>query len=214
MQNRVTTSQAGTVARRLAAVLLFFMIAASCSRATRELFFDIQAQPASAEKAPESTAPAESATPEVPAQPTDPRALAPDSANPELPRPAIESVDTWEQAQAMLPKDSRKGADWVAALEQGIVRPRTGADPKTALAAIFKYDFIIETEDPKNDAYFPHSAHTQWLGCENCHTALFARRRNPATMKDMMKGASCGYCHGRKSVAFELRNCSRCHPNR
>ena len=130
------------------------------------------------------------------------------------PRPDIEETLDWETALEMLPKDYKKQADWVAAMEQGIVRPRGGADPMSQYAAIFQWDFIIAAEKPKNEAYFPHSAHTQWLGCKNCHTGIYPYRRNPATMKEMRAGASCGTCHGKKNVAFSLKQCKRCHLKR
>ena len=57
--------------------------------------------------------------------------------------PAIESVMQWEQVEATLPKHEKGGIDWMEALEQGLVRPRTGPDPKAADAAAFKYDFFI-----------------------------------------------------------------------
>jgi len=79
---------------------------------------------------------------------------------------------------------------------------------------LFKYDFIIQSDKPRNEAYFPHSAHTEWLGCKNCHISLYPYKRNPATMKEMKKGESCGNCHGKENVAFALRQCKRCHLNR
>ena len=124
----------------------------------------------------------------------------------------IESLTKWEDVLEALPKDYKKDADWSAAVEQGIIRPRTGADPRAQLASIFKYDFIISAENPKNDAFFPHSAHTEWLGCKNCHMTIYPNKRNPSKMRDMKKGASCGACHGK--VAFSLKQCKRCHLNK
>ncbi len=129
-------------------------------------------------------------------------------------RPLIEEVLDWQQALAMLPKDYKGKADWSAALEQGVVRPRSGKDPRAQYASVFKYDFIMPAEKPKNEAYFPHSAHTEWLGCKNCHISIYPYKRNPATMKEMKKGASCGTCHGKENVAFSLKACKRCHLNR
>ncbi len=136
-------------------------------------------------------------------------AFAPDSATE---RPALETVLDWEEALTLLPRDYKDKADWTAAWKQGLVRPRTGTDPSARDAVAFKYDFVIAAQNPKNDAYFPHSAHTVWLGCENCHTRLYPYKRNPASMREMRKGASCGVCHG--NVAFSLKQCKRCHLNK
>lgn len=129
---------------------------------------------------------------------------------PDLPPPEIEKYLSWEKAAEMLPKQ-KKNVDWSAALRDGVVRPRTLGDPRAADASMFKYDFIIETEKEKFNAIFPHSAHTGWLGCENCHTAIYPLKRNPSSMKEMRKGESCGRCHDK--VAFSLKQCKRCHIN-
>ena len=130
------------------------------------------------------------------------------------PRPEIESVMEWKQVKKQLPKDYKKNIDWSLALEEGLIRPRVGKDPKALLATAFQYDFMIKGEEPDEDAFFPHSAHTVWLGCKNCHNpTLYPYKRNPATMKEMKKGASCGACHGKKKVSFSLKACDRCHIN-
>ena len=182
-------------------LFVFFMslLLVSCSPCTRSLFFDIPPSK------PKPVVVEETATK------TDPLSLS-FGVDPNAERPPIEAALNWEEALAMLPKDYKKKADWSAAVKQGLVRPRTGADPRSQFATTFKYDFIMEAEKPKNEAYFPHSAHTEWLGCKNCHISLYPYKRNPATMKEMRKGASCGVCHG--NVAFSLKQCKRCHLNR
>ena len=194
--------------------LLFFclvIIMGSCSTKTRQLFFDIP--PPSPQKLAEQArmqAELEAANnPEPEEQTSTPMLGLYDESRP---RPDIESLSNWEDVLEALPKDYKKKADWSAAIEQGIVRPRPGADPRTLLATAFQYDFIIAAEKPKNEGYFPHSSHTQWLGCKNCHTSIYPYKRNPATMKEMRAGESCGTCHGK--VAFSLKQCKRCHLNR
>lgn len=64
------------------------------------------------------------------------------------------------------------------------------------------------------DVIFPHSVHTYWLGCKNCHPKIFNPKlgANPMSMKAIWEGRYCGKCHG--SVAFPLgpdENCRRCH---
>ena len=194
--------------------LLFFclLISVSCSTGTRQLFFDIP--PPNKEKlAEQARLQAELEAVDLPEQEDNQFSMFQALDN-NQPRPEIESLNSWEDVLEILPKDYKKKADWSAALEQGIVRPRPGEDPRALLATIFQYDFIIAAEKPKNEAYFPHSAHTEWLGCKNCHMTIYPNKRNPATMKEMKKGASCGTCHGKDNVAFSLKQCKRCHLNR
>lgn len=201
----------------IAALVLFcLLIGVSCSTATRQLFFDIQPPTAEeiAEKNRQENARREAVLDEIPDQYTDSKAMAFGAATNNGPRPEIESATTWEQVMELLPKDNKKKVDWSAAAEQDLIRPRYGADPSTQFATAFKYDFIMPAENPKNEAYFPHSAHTAWLSCNNCHMAIFPYKRNPATMKEMRAGASCGTCHGKKNVAFDISNCKRCHLKR
>ena len=114
----------------------------------------------------------------------------------------------------MIQKNYKKNIDWSSALERGLIRPRVGTETSSLWATAFKWDFIIKGEEPDDDAYFPHSAHTMWLGCKNCHNPdLYPYKRNPTTMKEMKRGASCGACHGRKNVSFSLKACDRCHIN-
>ena len=190
--------------------LLFLLLLPiiSCSTSTRQLFFDIPppSEHEQAEQARQEAAQSEAMSREA-ANGNGGMAVAEDN----LPTPMAEEHLSWERLQEELPQHELGGVDWNAALEEGLIRPRTGADPKAKDAAAFKYDFIIEGKKPKFDAIFPHSAHTGFLGCENCHTALFPYRRNPAKMKAMRKGESCGACHGK--VAFSLKQCKRCHLN-
>jgi c(7)-type cytochrome triheme protein len=181
------------------------MMLLSCSSATRQLFFDI---PAPSQEEQEDKLQEQKAAQSEANQATGISGPAGEAA---LPPPPVEQHLNWEKAQEELPEHPNGGIDWPEALDQGLVRPRPGPDPKAADAAAFKYDFIIEGKNPKFDALFPHSAHTGWLGCQNCHTAIFPKKRNPAKMKDMRKGESCGACHDK--VAFSLKQCKRCHIN-
>lgn len=213
MQKWANTFKNGTKATIAALVLFYLLIAISCSTATRQLFFDIPPPSAqqNAELAQLELEAALKAAREEQGQETDPLFGLLDD---DEPRPPIEETLDWAEALEMLPKDYKKKADWSAALEQGVIRPRPGPDPSTLFATMFKWDFIIAAEKPKNEAYFPHSAHTEWLGCKNCHMTIYPYKRNPATMKEMKKGVSCGTCHGKNNVAFSLKQCKRCHLNR
>ena len=123
-------------------------------------------------------------------------------------RPPIESVTTWEEALEYLPTDPKGRVDWVAALRDGIVQPRA-LEPEDMIARSFQMDFTIPSDKPKFEAWFPHSAHTEWLGCRNCHGSVFKYASNEMSMKSMRKGEYCGACHNK--VAFSLKECGRCH---
>jgi len=59
---------------------------------------------------------------------------------------------------------------------------------------------------------FPHSSHTLWLDCSNCHPAPFVAKAgaNTIMMADIFRGKYCGMCHDR--VAFvTFFSCARCH---
>ena len=216
MQIRAMALKTKTRAMQIALVLFCLLIAVSCSTKTRQLFFDIPEPSAAelAEQARQDQARQEATLAALENQQTDTKALFSPMNDDDQPRPAIEATLDWQQALEMLPTDYKGKPDWSAALEQGLVRPRGGSDPMSPYATMFKWDFIIEAEKPKNEAYFPHSAHTGWLGCKNCHMSIYPYKRNPATMKEMKKGASCGTCHGKDKVAFSLKQCKRCHLNR
>ena len=217
------------------ALIPFVMLTVfACSTETRQLFFDIQ--PPTAEKLTKKSPKQKDST--VSRAQGEGFAMSssmfmlPSVINENAPPPAIEEVMDWEKAEEMLPKDEEDNVDWSAALRQGLIRPRTGSDPRTLWMTSFQWDFVIrateeededEDEDDEDeddeeggnedDAYFPHSAHTQWLSCKNCHMTIYPYRRNPATMKEMKKGKSCGVCHGKDKVAFSLKACDRCHLN-
>lgn len=203
-------------AAKVALVFLCLLVFAACSVKTRQLFFDIQPPTAEeiAEKIRKENARRQATQTPVVKQETDSKSFGSFQANDNQPRPAIESVTNWLQALELLPKDYKKNPDWAAAVEQDLVRPRFGADATTQYVPAFKYDFIMPHDKPKNEAYFPHSTHTAWLSCQNCHMTIFPYKRNPATMKEMRSGASCGACHGKKNVAFSLSACKRCHLKR
>jgi c(7)-type cytochrome triheme protein len=208
--------KSGTRAAFAALVLFCLLIAASCSTSTRQLFFDIQPPTAAeiAEKNRQENARRGAVVAEGVQQYEDSKSFGSAQKYDNQPRPEIESATTWEQVVELLPKDYKKKTDWAAAVEQGLIRPRTGMDHTSEYVKAFQYDFIMPSEKPKNEAYFPHSAHTAWLNCKNCHMTIYPYKRNPATMKEMRNGASCGTCHGKNNVAFSLSNCKRCHLKR
>ena len=182
----------------------------SCSPAARSLFFDIPEPGPEPVAGPETTdqAGAQQQPPgSAPGLQTSPQHLADVEEN----RPPIEAALTWEEALEQLPKDDMGQPDWVAALRDGVIMPRA-MDSDDRRAELFKLDFFLKGPNPMFDAYFPHSSHLQWTGCDSCHPAVFKYKDNEISMAAINQGQYCGTCHGK--VAFSLKQCKRCHLNR
>jgi len=73
-------------------------------------------------------------------------------------------------------------------------------------------DIVFKEEDAGN-VTFPHAAHIDMYGCEDCHPRLFRPQqgRNKATMEDMEKGKSCGACHDGDTAFSVAEDCESCH---
>ena len=187
-------------------LLLALLLPVACSEESLDLFFDIPA-PTPEELAAEARAEAEAArAARAEARGTSAAEIDEEEREP----PAIEASLKWSQVESVLPKDSLDQVDWVEALRQDLIRPRhaiKGGKPSNII--LFGFDFFLSGEDPDFEAYFPHSAHTQWLTCDSCHPKIFRSRGTQMTMDDIMEGKYCGICHGR--VAFGLEACDRCH---
>ncbi len=126
-------------------------------------------------------------------------------------RPPIEATLDPDEVLALLPRDQGGNVDWMAALHEGVIKPRRalpGAEPPPDLDG-FRFDFLLKGPNRMFDAAFPHSAHVEWLACESCHTRIFPYRNEPLTMKAVNKGEACGECHG--TVAFPATACYKCH---
>lgn len=114
-----------------------------------------------------------------------------------------------------LPKDDfGNKVDWVKAIRDGSIKPKATLDGTGQMMVV---DMDIEIPVTKfkphpPDVVYPHKAHTEWLDCSNCHTAIFNMQKGGNPDMNMMKiisGQYCGVCHGK--VAFPLENCYRCH---
>jgi c(7)-type cytochrome triheme protein len=132
----------------------------------------------------------------------------------EAPHLPAEKARTWEEAMEALPKDGAGSVDWVQALKADAIAPRPGLDPKAPEQATLDLDVELTSPSRFFSAKYPHSAHTQWLTCGNCHPAIFplSGRVEPTviTMAKIRGGDQCGVCHGK--VAFPVENeCARCH---
>ena len=73
-------------------------------------------------------------------------------------------------------------------------------------------DILYKDEDAGN-VVFPHTAHIDMFGCEDCHPDLFKPKRgaNKASMEDMENGESCGACHDGDTAFGVAEDCESCH---
>lgn len=185
--------------RRLAGVLFLTMLTATC-RSAAAVFLDVP------EPAPESAR--VDSEPEPVASSAQPPGFAAGVYAADTIRPVIEEVGSADSILAILPRHSSGGVDWVKAVEEQIVKPRDALPDSPPLDRQQSgYDFYYG----EVDTYFPHSGHTDWLSCANCHPTVFRGPGSRATsMKELSEGKSCGVCHGK--MAFALEVCERCHP--
>ena len=170
-----------------------------CGRQALALFFDIPEQAARPAPRP---APGDSSL-----------TLRAVPAEPQLPPPAFEQTLNPDSALAMLPRDHAGNVDWQAAVTQGVIRPRPtlpGRKAPDSTGFQFNFDFFFPGPDTTFDASFPHSAHTQWLNCQQCHSRIFRYRGTPIKMGDIFQGKFCAECHGKVSYPV-MTGCERCH---
>ncbi len=114
-----------------------------------------------------------------------------------------------------LPKDTEGLVNWTASVMGGFINPRGTLDPKDKEKPMLDLNIFIEAKVPlMANVIFPHSIHTYWLKCSNCHPKIFIPEAgaNPITMDEIWKGKWCGRCHGKVAFTFWPRaNCLRCH---
>ena len=121
------------------------------------------------------------------------------------------------EALDALPVDGTTGhVNWTAAVTQGLIAPRAAIDPKIEDQPPLDLNIFIEAKVPlMANVIFPHSIHTYWLSCGNCHPKIFLPEAgaNPISMEEIWEGKWCGRCHGK--IAFSpfmpRGNCTRCH---
>jgi len=120
-------------------------------------------------------------------------------------------------ALSILPKDQHGLVNWSLAAIMRYIEPRDYIyEKKEKDEGHYKLNFIVYKAKVgiMADVLFPHSLHTYWLSCDNCHPKIFKPEvgGNPMSMKAIEEGKFCGRCHG--TVAFPLEpdeNCRRCH---
>ena len=116
-----------------------------------------------------------------------------------------------KELSSLVPAKSGNFVDWSASLAKGQIKPQYDAKDPAAKGMPMDLNVVIEVTGSTPNVLFPHAAHLQWLECNNCHTAIFQAKKgaNKTTMNKILKGESCGVCHG--SVAFPVNDCERCH---
>jgi c(7)-type cytochrome triheme protein len=181
-----------------------FVFLVSCSQRSLSIFFDLPPEKANASAKRiqnQRQTQAQEKAQLIPAEGTKKKK--------EVDRPEIESTMVWVKALNHLPKINGQ-PDWMEALRTGVVAPRASIDGDGKPdAQVFKFDFYLPGPSDQFDAFFPHSAHTEWLGCDSCHPTIFRTRGTKVTMADLYAGKYCAVCHG--PVAFGLSECARCH---
>lgn len=125
--------------------------------------------------------------------------------------PAAASLQSPGEALKMLPPDGAGNqVNWVKALRDGYVKPRTTLNETTPVQTL-DADILMKRTVEMPYVRFPHLAHTEWLECSNCHEKIFKSKAGatPVNMFAILQGEYCGRCHG--AVAFPLTECNRCH---
>ena len=109
------------------------------------------------------------------------------------------------------PRDNAGIIDWEQAIKQDYIEPRADIDGVTKKET-FDLDIIFTNTGAMPNVRFPHSSHTLWLDCSNCHPDIFIQKKGANTFKmsDILQGRYCGVCHGKVSFPPTL-NCVRCH---
>ncbi len=116
-----------------------------------------------------------------------------------------------QELQKLEKANSGNFVDWTESLQKGLIKPQYDAKDPAQQAMPMALDIVFEVKASVGNVLFPHSAHLQWLECNNCHTAIFEPKKgaNKINMDMILRGKSCGVCHG--SVAFPVNDCERCH---
>lgn len=130
-------------------------------------------------------------------------------------RAVLRKGTTEIRALDSLPKDTAGNVNWTAAVVSGYINPKGSLEAGVEEEPPLHLNIFIEAKVPlMANVMFPHSIHTYWLSCNNCHPKIFIPEAgaNPITMDEIFKGQWCGRCHGKVAFTFWPReNCVRCH---
>ena len=125
--------------------------------------------------------------------------------------PSLRLLQQPAEALMLLPSDpAGNQVDWVAAIEDGYIKPRDSMLGYTD-ERLLDTDILMKDTGDSRYVLFPHLPHTYWLGCDNCHESIFKSKvgETPINMLEILQGKYCGQCHG--AVSFPLTECNRCH---
>lgn len=125
--------------------------------------------------------------------------------------PDYERLQTISEATRGIPYDANRFPDWMKALNQGLIKPRSSLHGNEKME-VLELDIIMRNTKEMPFVRFPHKSHTLWLACSNCHPAPFKAQAGSSNIKmaDIFRGQFCGMCHDR--VAFiTFFSCQRCH---
>lgn len=125
--------------------------------------------------------------------------------------PAIRQLMEPRDGLLPLPPDTAGNkVNWLEAMDKGLIDPRSNILPDTKVE-VLDLDILLGLYGSMPIVRFPHSQHTKWLDCSNCHDHIFKKKTGTSniSMLRILNGEQCGLCHG--AVAFPLTECSRCH---
>ena len=125
--------------------------------------------------------------------------------------PSLRLLQNPAQALSVLAPDTAGNkVDWVAAVRQGQIQPRTSTDG-SRVPEQHDTEIIMRNTLSLPAVRFPHDAHNLWMSCEMCHDTIFKPEidGNDIDMSKILNGEYCGLCHG--AVSFPLTECNRCH---
>ncbi len=129
--------------------------------------------------------------------------------------PAINELQEPRVILSQLPDRGTRGVGnqvrWVDALESGAISPRRSRLLPEPKVPVLDMDVLLDLGGSMRVVKFPHKAHTEWLGCDNCHDDIFKPQigANPLQMYLILNGEQCGRCHG--AVSFPVTECPICH---
>lgn len=125
--------------------------------------------------------------------------------------PDRNSLQRIEEATRHLPYDANGFPDWMKALKQGLIKPRSSLSGKESME-VLDLDIVMRNTKEMPFVKFPHRSHTEWLACSNCHPDPFPAKAGASEIRmvNIFRGQFCGKCHDR--VAFvTFFSCDRCH---
>jgi len=125
--------------------------------------------------------------------------------------PDYTTLQEAKDALTGLALDKKNAVDWMKALNSGAIKPRANI-AGTAEMEFLESDIIMTNTKRMPYVNFPHSSHTRWLACANCHDDIFIPKAgaNKVDMEKIFRGQYCGVCHGKVAFVVTL-SCERCH---